>query len=192
MQLLTHSCCQQYSYAYCVWESCYKVAVHLCYSAETVWWPLTHECWCWYWGIIATIQSESEWLCVRGYPSFSLLSYTHIHACAEGIFPLKFPEGFFFVCVCPFMFHTHMHNTIFFFWKWLTSGRTMGTSKARRGSALITKSYSCVSRGIAVIHHVFEVKAFLSESMTSFFSQDNTVQQWPPTNAGCIFSIQFP
>lgn len=51
---------------------------------------------------------------------------------------------------------------LYLFRKWLTSGRTMGSSKAWMGSALITKSYSCVSRGIAVIRHVFEVKAFIA------------------------------
>lgn len=28
----------------CLWESCYKVVVHIC-SAKTVWWPLILECW---------------------------------------------------------------------------------------------------------------------------------------------------
>lgn len=46
---------------------------------------------------------------MKGHPSFSLLSYTHTHVCAGGIFPLKIPEHFFGTLV----FHTPTCVTVF-------------------------------------------------------------------------------
>ncbi len=62
-----------------------------------------------------------------------------------------------------------LRASLYLFGKWLTSGRTVGSSKARRGSVLITKSYSCASRGIAGIQHVFDVKVFTASCLN----------QWP-------------
>lgn len=107
-----------------------------------------------------------EWVAVCNRMSL-ILVFSRIHTLVFVLREFTLSESLNICFVC--LYFMLLHASLYLFRKWLTSGRTMVSSKARRGSALITKSYFCVSGGISVTHHVFEVKVF-----TAF-----CLNQWP-------------